>query len=84
MRIVSHPSSLGSELTLARPRKSVGWKPHATFASEMGLTGDGAHMPVKAGGAHAADEKAHTAAGTKHVQETETTAQAPAPAQEQV
>jgi len=62
------------------PRRSVGWKPHATFASEMGLTADGAHMPVKVGGAHAADEKAHIAAGTKHVQQTEAQAQVPAQA----
>ncbi|ORX39558.1 putative glucose transporter [Kockovaella imperatae] len=49
------------------PRRSAGWTPHATFASEMGLTADGAHLPIKVGSAVAPDEKAHIAAGTKHV-----------------
>lgn len=47
------------------PRKSAGWKPHSTYAAEMGITQDGQHMAVKVDG-----EKAHVGART-HGEEPE-------------
>ncbi len=48
------------------PRKSVGWKPHSTFAAEMGMTADGS-LPVQKEKGMAHDEDAHLGAGTEHL-----------------
>ncbi|WVQ78335.1 hypothetical protein IAT38_000420 [Cryptococcus sp. DSM 104549] len=43
------------------PRKSPGWKPHSTYAAEMGLTQDG-KLPIQT--SEKVGETAHIAAGT--------------------
>ncbi|WVF72072.1 hypothetical protein IAT40_006884 [Kwoniella sp. CBS 6097] len=51
------------------PRKSAGWKPHSTYAAEMGLTQDG-KLPVEAHNEKAgADQNAQLVAGTKALNE---------------
>lgn len=46
------------------PRKSAGWRPHSTYAADLGMTADGT-MPIKAKGDLATEEKMHLAAGTR-------------------
>lgn len=52
------------------PRKSASWKPHSTFAGELGIT-EGGKMPIGITEAHQAGEKAHIAAGTSHLHSTD-------------
>lgn len=48
------------------PRKSSSWRPHSTFAADLGMTQDGA-LPVKSKDGLAVDEKSHLSAGTRNL-----------------
>ena len=49
------------------PRKSAGWKPHGTYAAEMGLTEAG-QLPIDVTKAQLAGEQKHIVAGTTHAE----------------
>ncbi|ORY23919.1 putative glucose transporter [Naematelia encephala] len=52
------------------PRRSAGWKPHGTYAAEMGLNPDGT-LPVKGLDSRTPGEKVHLSTGTHHADHTD-------------